>query len=190
MLATVNCFTRPPKPRTPTCIFQTQNKWCQLARLPLGGDVHILHGKQAQVFRVEDIYASLLSQPSDSVSTEKLPKEQSHRTFEPQSRCSSEQGFLSHVARPQGSRIKSFSCSQATGFQNPPMSCSQVTGFHNLTSVMLPDQWFTESNLNHVPRTQGSRIKPMSSSQTMGFHLGHSYVSSAQGTTIKPQSYS
>ena len=147
MLATVNCFTRPPKPRTPTCIFQTQNKWCQLARLPLGGDVHILHGKQAQVFRVEDIYASLLSQPSDSVSTEKLPKEQSHRTFEPQSRCSSEQGFLSHVARPQGSTIK-------------PQSCSQDKVFQNQTSVMFPGQTFPKSNLSHVARPQSSRIKP------------------------------
>ena len=78
-----------------TCIFQGQSKWCQLTRLQPGrGNIHFLKGKEAHAFSVKGRYASLLWQPRDSVSPEMLPKEQSQRTFEPQSRCSPEQGLL------------------------------------------------------------------------------------------------
>ncbi len=65
---------------------------------------------------------------------------------------------LRHVPRPQGSRIKPFSCSQATGFQNPLTSYSQATGFQNKTSVMFPVHRVPEPSLSHVPRAQYSTI--------------------------------
>ncbi len=59
------------------------------------GDVHFLHGKQAHAFSVKGLYASLLSQPRRSLSSEKLPEPEGQKTFEPPSRCSTEQGLLS-----------------------------------------------------------------------------------------------
>ena len=80
---------------TPNCIFQGPSKSCQLTRLQPGrGEVHFLHGKQTHAFSVKGLYASLLWQPRDSVSSEMLPKEQRQRTFEPQSRCRPDQGLL------------------------------------------------------------------------------------------------
>ena len=79
-----------------------RTKWCQPARLQLGwgggvgvGDVHFLPGKPAHAFSVKGLYASLLSQPRGSLSSEKLPEEEGQRTLEPPSRCSTEQGLLS-----------------------------------------------------------------------------------------------
>ena len=67
----------------------------QLKRFQPGrGNIHLLNGKEAHAFSVNVRYASLLWQPRDSVSSEMLPKEQSQRTFEAQSRCSPEEALL------------------------------------------------------------------------------------------------
>ncbi len=109
-----------------------------------------------------------------------------------------------YVSRPQGSRIK-------------PQSCSQATEFHNQIDVIFPGHRFPESNRCHVPRSQASRIKPQTCPQATGFqnqtsdmfprnkvpelNLSHvprpqdsttnrCHVPRPQGSTIKLMSYS
>ena len=106
---------------------------------------------------------------------------------------------LSEFLRPQGSRIK-------------PQSSCQSTGFQNQASVILSGHRVPESSLSHIvrlqgsrihrchfPRSQGSRIKPQSCCQAIGYHhhnsviiSGHRFpesngfpVTRQQGTTIQ-----
>ncbi len=81
------------------------------------------------------------------------------------------ESILSYVPRLQVSRIKTQLCSQYTEFQNQgsvwfpghsipqpkKMSYSQATGFQN-------------RRFSHVPRPQGSRLKPHSCCQAVGYH--------------------
>ncbi len=97
---------------------------------------------------------------------------------------------LSHIPRPHGSRIKPQSCSQDTGFQNQTSVMFPGHRFQNKTPVMFPGHRVPESSLTHIPRPQGSTIKPQSYSQARGFHNQTSVLLPYHGSTIKPQSCS
>ncbi len=94
---------------------------------------------------------------------------------------------LSHVPRPQGSRIKPQSCCQATGFHHQTSDIFPGHRVPESTDVMFPGHSVPESILSYVPRLQGSRIKPQSCSQSTGFQNqgsvrfpGHSIPQSKQ----------
>ncbi len=75
---------------------------------------------------------------------------------------------LSHVPRPQGSRIKPQSCCQATGFHHQTSDIFPGHRVPESTDDMFPGHSVPESILSYVPRLQGSRIKPQSCSQSTG----------------------
>ncbi len=77
---------------------------------------------------------------------------------------------LSHVPRLEGSKIKPQSYSQASVFQNQTSVMFPGQRFPNQTSVRFPCHRVPESSISHIPRPDGSTIKPHSYCQATGYN--------------------
>ena len=100
------------------------------------------------------------------------------------------QSNLSHVASPQGLRAIPSQVPSPQTSRIKPQSCCHATGFQNQVSIMLPGHRVPESNLNHVPRAQVSRIHRCHVPTPQGSRINPQLCSQSTEFWNKPQSYS
>ena len=96
---------------------------------------------------------------------------------------------LSRVPRTQGFRIKSQLCSWTRVSKIKSQSCSQATGFHNQTSVIFPGHRVPPSNRSPVARPRFHHHASLMFPGQRVPQSNLSHLARPQCSTIKPQSY-